>query len=675
MAEAKANGRMIVFHGGKPGEGKSLLAQNLAAALTARGRSRVLLLDMDNSGASEHRLRWGLPEGVTLAEITGRLHRFDEQTIRGYFPKARCGVEVAVLAENPVQAMEVTSQQLFKALELFRAAFDFVVVDGLTGWDTLALGVLDAADVVLMVCSPDLVGIKRERQDSLRYQELKFPVQKIGLVINRCTLPEALDAQDLEKSLTGHKVLAAVPYDSHVTEAINNQRELLGIYPNSAFAKAIRELSARVSTSGTGIKTLSSAELLSEAAIHSGGGVKINRVHIKERIHALLLENPELKVLASEPARTPATQALLREKVEGVVTSLMAQEAPELTDREDREALVREVVDEALGLGPLEDLIRNPEVTEIMVNRRDQIYVEQKGKLTLTAKHFVSDKQLLTVMERIVAPLGRRIDESQPYVDARLADGSRVNAIIPPLALNGPTLTIRKFSKQRLLVSDLIKFGSLNQDMADFLGASVLARKNIVISGGTGSGKTTLLNIISSYIPEDERIVTVEDAAELNLPQPHVVTLEARPANIEGKGAITIRDLVRNCLRMRPDRIVVGECRGGEALDMLQAMNTGHDGSLTTAHANTPRDVIARLETMVLMSGMDLPVRAIREQIAGAVNLVVQQTRLQDGTRKVTQIAEVVGLEEGSIVLKDIFMFKQTGLDKSGKVQGEYKAA
>ncbi len=672
MADEKANGRVIVLHGGKPGEGKSLLAQNLSAVLTDRGRARVLLLDMETACTAEHRLRWGLPEGPTVAEIAGRLNRFDEQTIRGYFPKARCGVEVANLAVNPVQALEATNGQIVKALQFFRAAFDFVVIDGLAGWDSLALGILDAADNILMLCSPDLLGVKRARQDSLHYQELKFHVQKIGLILNRCTLPEALSAEDLEKSLPGHAVLGSVPFDPRATEALNHQRELAGIFPNSAFAKAIKELAARVKAAGS-ITTKVVSENATQAFGMPNGPVKVNRTEIKERIHRRLLENPELKDAASEPARTPATRALLREQVEGVVTSLMATEAPELTNREEREVLVREVVDEALGLGPLEDLIRSTDITEIMVNGHGQIYVEQNGKLRLTSKHFISDKQLMTVIERIVAPLGRRIDESQPYVDARLADGSRVNAIIPPLALKGPTLTIRKFSQQHLNMKDLIKYGSLTQVMADFLAACVLARKNIIISGGTGSGKTTLLNILSASIPEDERIITVEDAAELNLSQPHVITLESRPANIEGKGAVTIRDLVRNCLRMRPDRIVVGECRGGEALDMLQAMNTGHDGSLTTVHANTPKDMIARLETMVLMSGMDLPVRAIREQIAGAVNLVVQQSRLQDGARKVTQITEIVGIEDGSIVLKDIFLFKQTGLNKNGQVQGEYK--
>ena len=304
------------------------------------------------------------------------------------------------------------------------------------------------------------------------------------------------------------------------------------------------------------------------------------------------------------------------------------------------------MLDEVVGLGPLEDLLADPSVTEIMVNRFDQIYIERSGKLTLSEVTFYRRAgACIGAIERIVAPLGRRIDESSPMVDARLKDGSRVNAIIPPLALKGSSITIRKFSKSKLMDEDLIRFGSITRPMMDFLHQAVLQAANIVISGGTGSGKTTLLNVLSNFIPEDERIVTVEDAAELQLNQPHVVSLETRPPNIEGKGAVTIRDLVKNCLRMRPDRIVVGECRGGEALDMLQAMNTGHDGSLTTTHANTPRDCIARLEMLALMSGLDLPVRAIREQIASAVHIIVQQSRLPDGSRKVTHITEVTGME------------------------------
>jgi len=309
-----------------------------------------------------------------------------------------------------------------------------------------------------------------------------------------------------------------------------------------------------------------------------------------------------------------------------------------------------------------------------MVNGPDQVYIEKKGQLMLSDQTFMDDSSVMAVIERIVSPLGRRIDESQPYVDARLADGSRVNAIIHPLSLVGPCLTIRKFSKIPFTDQDLIDFGTITPEIAAFIKICVIMRKNIIVSGGTGSGKTSLLNVISSYIPAKERIVTIEDAAELQLKQNHVVKLEARPPNIEGKGAVTIRDLVRNALRMRPDRIVVGECRGGEALDMLQAMNTGHDGSLTTVHANAPRDVISRLETMVLMSGMELPVRAIREQIASAVDLIVHEARFSDGSRKVTNITEIVGQEGEQITMQDIFEFKQTGIDDHEKVIGNLAA-
>jgi pilus assembly protein CpaF len=313
-------------------------------------------------------------------------------------------------------------------------------------------------------------------------------------------------------------------------------------------------------------------------------------------------------------------------------------------------------------------------VTEIMVNAHDQIFAERGGRITKSPIHFTDDRAVISAIERIVAPIGRKIDESSPLVDARLKDGSRVNAVIPPLALKGPCITIRKFPKHRLYGEDLIKFGTLDERMLEFLSFCVLQAKNIIISGGTGSGKTTLLNILSNFIPETDRIVTVEDAAELRLHQPNLVSLEARPPNSEGKGAISIRELVKNCLRMRPDRIVVGECRGGEALDMLQAMNTGHDGSLTTAHANSPRDMLSRLEVMVLMAGMDLPVMAIREQIASAIDLIVQQTRFKCGSRKITAITEVTGVESGKIQLQDIFIFERDGYASDGKVKGRYAA-
>lgn len=364
----------------------------------------------------------------------------------------------------------------------------------------------------------------------------------------------------------------------------------------------------------------------------------------------------------------------LRSHVKSLIEEIIAELAAKLPGNVDKDKLASDVLNEAVGLGPLESLLDDETVTEIMVNKFDEIYIEQSGKLSLSDITFSSDDAVMTAIERIVSPLGRRIDESSPLVDARLKDGSRVNAIIPPLALRGPCLTIRKFAKQKLVAQDLINFGALNQGMVHFLETAVKNHMNILISGGTGSGKTTLLNVLSNFIPATERIITVEDAAELKLVQPHLVSLEARPANLEGKGAIPIRDLVKNCLRMRPDRIVVGECRSGETLDMLQAMNTGHDGSLTTAHANSPRDMIARLEVMVMMSGLELPVAAIREMVASAIHLIVQVTRFSDGSRRVINITEITGVESGIVSMQDVFRYQQEGFDENGKVKGHFEA-
>ncbi len=338
-----------------------------------------------------------------------------------------------------------------------------------------------------------------------------------------------------------------------------------------------------------------------------------------------------------------------------------------------RKQIFDEILDELTGLGPIQTLIDDPDVTEVMVNGPKKIYVEKKGKLTKSPVTFDDDAHVLRIIDRIVLPLGRRVDSDSPTVDARLPDGSRVNAVVPPVAIDGPSITIRKFTKDKLSVQQLIEYGSLTPNMAEFIRACVMARLNIVISGGTGSGKTTLLNVLSGYIPEEERIITIEDAAELQLQQDHVMRMETKTSNTDGKGAVTIRDLVRNSLRMRPDRIVVGEVRAGEALDMLQAMNTGHDGSLTTVHANSPRDAISRIETLVLMAGMDLPLKVVRQQISSAVDLIIQQTRLKDGSRKVTAITEVVGMEGDTVVLTDVFKFEQTGVGENNKILGELK--
>ncbi|MCL2778042.1 MAG: Flp pilus assembly complex ATPase component TadA [Polyangiaceae bacterium] len=395
-------------------------------------------------------------------------------------------------------------------------------------------------------------------------------------------------------------------------------------------------------------------------------------VELRREVHKQLLEHLDLATIDAkqldDPSMRPKVLTALRRIVENV-----ADRIPRGTTKD---TLIGELADEALGLGPLERFLADSTVSEIMVVDPNTIYVEQKGKIILSEVRFTDDERVRAVIERIVTPLGRRIDESSPLVDARLKDGSRVNAVIKPIALRGSCITIRKFSKVPFTLDNLVQFGSMTTRMGTFLTRCVHAKKNIVISGGTGSGKTTLLNVLSSAIPSDERIVTIEDAAELQLKQPHVVSLETRPANLEGRGEYTIRDLVKNALRMRPDRIVVGECRGGEALDMLQAMNTGHDGSLTTTHANSPAEAVSRLETLVLMAGVDLPVRAIREQIASSVHVIVQQTRLSDGSRRVIDISEVIGIDRdnGEVELRPIFEFVRTGTGAGGKVEGEFRA-
>ncbi len=392
---------------------------------------------------------------------------------------------------------------------------------------------------------------------------------------------------------------------------------------------------------------------------------------LRTEIHKLLLEHLDLGAVDASRSDDPTLRPKVLAALRAIVQRLDARIPPAI----DRDVLVGSLLDEAIGLGPVERFLSDPNVNEIMVVDPDTIFLEIAGKLVRADARFTNDDRVRATIERIVTPLGRRIDESVPLVDARLADGSRVNAVIKPLALRGAAITIRKFSRKPFTMARLVELGALTAGMGTFLLRSVIAKKNIVISGGTGSGKTTLLNVLSGEIPADERIVTIEDAAELQLGQPHVVGLETRPSNMEGKGEYTIRDLVKNALRMRPDRIVVGECRGGEALDMLQAMNTGHDGSLTTTHANSPREAVARLETLVLMAGLDLPVRAIREQIAGSVQLVVQQSRLSDGTRRVTAISEVVGIsDKGDVELVPIFEFVRTGTGPGGKVLGDYRA-
>ncbi|MBJ94302.1 MAG: pilus assembly protein TadA [Rickettsiales bacterium] len=469
------------------------------------------------------------------------------------------------------------------------------------------------------------------------------------VTIGNCVLHVYTEAQVRQIQAGQAAQAAAVPYAPEVYQQPGY----------SAEAAAATGAMGAISDSPAGPAVL-------EPTASARGGVA--PVDLKRRVHRRLLQYMDLKSMDMNKVG----EGELRKRARDLLIDIISELENDISPDVDRDLLVKEVLDEALGLGPLEDLLDDDSVTEIMVVSKDQIYVERDGRIEFTGCTFTAHEAVLAVIERIITPLGRRIDESSPLVDARLKDGSRVNAIIPPLAIKGPCITIRKFGKKSLTMQDLVGWGSVTEQIAGFLEKCVLGRKNIIISGGTGSGKTTLLNCLSSFIPSDERIVTIEDAAELRLPQEHVVSLETKPANLEGKGAYSIRELVKNSLRMRPDRIVVGECRGGEALDMLQAMNTGHDGSLTTGHANSPTDMISRLETMVLMAGMDLPVRAIRDQICAAVDVIVQQTRFSDGTRRVVNVTEVVGLEDdGRIHLEDIFRFQQRGVDEGGRIQGE----
>lgn len=501
-----------------------------------------------------------------------------------------------------------------------------------------------------------------------------------GVFVNQ----ERIDTQ--HGPLRGSDIIGVGPYRLRVLEheqpvlvqaAAPGSRSSAAMHRNQQATDALNESRAQAARAQQEVLR-TPADEPAQGLARQGYPVVLSAQPIKElefewrkRIHGKLLDAIDLR----RRDVSSMTDAQLRSETSALIAEIIRELGTELPRELDPALLSRQVLDEAIGLGPLEELLADDSISEIMVNRYDQIYVERNGRLQRHPLTFTGDRAVLGVIERIVAPLGRRIDESSPMVDARLKDGSRVNAIIPPLALKGPTLTIRKFARRKLTADDLVDFGALSPEMAAFLQVCVEARKNIIVSGGTGSGKTTLLNILSNFIPDGERIITVEDAAELQLHHEHLISLESRPANVEGKGQVAIRDLVKNTLRMRPDRIVVGECRGAEALDMLQAMNTGHEGSLTTLHANTPRDALARLETMVLMAGMDLPLAAIREQVTSAVDLIVQQTRFACGSRKVTCITEVTGMESGKIQLQDVFRFVHRGYGRENaehRVQGYF---
>ncbi len=663
--------------GGKGGVGKSVFSANLAVRLAQELKTTSLLIDADQKSCGDQNFITGLIEPKTLEELcsfTGSINTKNLSSVVTSHSVAPLHFIGAV--KSPGQIFSAAPSIALKQLAQLSHFYKFIVIDLGNDLDDLQLKFLDACTACIVVATPEVLTINQTLRMMNDLRAASVPNDAIQIVINKSSAV-GLAPNQIEQSFK-RPLLGVLPQDDVTTaNALKRATPFLLLSPQSPLANSYTEI-VRKLTGGIlqKLKTISKGNILSfdkaEAPTPGTSGQMDPRTHLKITIHTRLIKEMNLK---NDDITKASKDSDKRRKLEAdvrvVISKIVDQEAHSLPPAEKKQ-IIKETLDEALGLGPLEDLLSQADISEIMVNGYDKIFIEKGGRLQLSKTHFTSNVQLRNVIERIVSPLGRRIDEKTPYVDARLVDGSRVNAIIEPLAIDGPALTIRKFKKDAFGVDQYVQYSSTSRQMMDFLKLAVENGCNIIISGGTGSGKTTLLNCMSSFIPSTERIITVEDAAELQLRQTHVVRLETRPANMEGEGAITIRDLVKNTLRMRPDRIVVGECRDGAALDMLAAMSTGHDGSMTTVHANNPREAIARLETLCLMAGMDLPVRAIREQVAGAVDLIVQISRLSDGSRKVMSIAEVQGIQGDTVTLQEVFEFKETGFDKNRRIVGQF---
>ena len=691
--------RIVAVCGARDGVGRTTFAVNAALALMKETRGRVLFMDLDAESCGDGVTLLGMdPSQVkTILDFAPYLAQLQPDQLRQYISAHPAGIGVIPLA-RPDGVGQVQPQHITQMLTLLQPLCDYIVADCGVGLNDYNVKVMEMSAGIFCLTLPDVLVLDHTRRFCEQLQSLQFPSELVKVVLNRVE-PKSPLTSELVARRIGRKVMVAIPEESETTLpaqlegkpfVVNKPRARLSRVYDEFMRKLVEmgaldrmmQVSRPQGVTGAGggrLAALPAAQADELDRWQRKRGAKAAdvkgmdpRTQIKLLIHKRMVEAIDMKALDRELHGAADRDDRLAERVKQAVARILDEVGGHISDRGERQRILKEVVDEALGLGPLEDFLEDDRVTEIMVNRRDDVWIEIGGKLRKTDASFTDDAQLLGVIERIVAPIGRRIDEKSPMVDARLKDGSRVNAVIPPLALDGPSITIRKFSRDPLKVKDLVKFGSMTAEIADFLRACVEARLNIIISGGTGSGKTTLLNVMSGFIPQGERIVTVEDSAELQLDQPHLVRLESRPPNIEGEGEVGIRELVRNSLRMRPDRIVVGECRGAEAIDMLQAMNTGHDGSLTTIHSNSPRDCIARLETLVMFAGLELPSKAIREQIGSAINIIVQQSRMSDGSRKVTQISEVTGMEGQTITLQDIFIFKQEGVSQDLKVQGRF---
>ncbi len=692
--------KTITVFSNKGGVGKTFVAVNLATTLALTGQ-KVLLFDMDFQAGQDMARMLNLVARYGLVDLFVELEKSqDTDIIKRYVISHSTGIDFLPAVTNMRQIGHITPDNIKPFLKKASQLYDFIIIDGGKTFSETLITVLDHSNLILLVATPDILAVYQIRWTLDVLQSLHFPLKMVKLVLNRSESRGGVAWQEVRSALTCD-IFSHIPSDGKtVGMALNRGIPCVIDSPKTKVSEAFTKMVSDFSNVDTFVQATEVTRLrtsdqvgkssdfwdkfgVSQSLVQDQGklpysiGEDDEIIRLKKKIHEKLLAKMELKDLTPEALSNPQQVQKVKDATEKIVSNLLIEEAGAMiSSHEERSRLVREIINEALGLGPLEEFLSDPEVTDIMVNKKEEIYIEKSGKLILTNKRFVSEEQVRAVIDRIVAPLGRRIDESVPMVDARLPDGSRINAIIRPISLNGPMITIRKFSQERYTIEDLLyRFKSLSEPMANFLNVCVLGRKNIIVSGGTGSGKTTLLNVISLFIPDGERIITIEDAAELRLKvHSHWGRLESRPANVEGKGSVTIRDLFINTLRMRPDRIIIGECRGAEVLDMLQAMNTGHDGSLTTLHANSPKDVLVRLSSMMLLSGIELPLRAIHEMIASAIDVIVQIARFSDGSRKITGITEVVGTQEGfNLDLKDIFTYEAKGIDTEGLVLGSFK--
>lgn len=675
---------LIAVVGGKGGVGKSVFAANLTAAFALELRQPTLLIDCDTKSVGDQNIITGLKPIKTLRELANATQSLNSTPIQQIVTQHPGGFSYLGAVRGPEEILNVSAENLSKLVEFLSRSFKFVIVDLGNDMGPMQNAILAEATAIMIVSTPEILVVQQTQRLINELLTQTYPKEMFQLVLNKFS-NSGLTPQAIGQHLALNP-LSLIPADEATSaSSLVQSKPFVVINPksplSSAYFDVVRKLSGGVLQK---LKNVQRPKPVAPAATTDASGASQPaaagntqgldaKTLLKLRVHSELIRTVDLKKILAEAGDSESKEKELRAKTQRDIGLIVDKEAPELA-REERQKLVKDVLEEALGLGPLEDMLADPSISEIMVNGSRKIFIEKSGKVQLSGITFTSNDHLRRIIERIVTPLGRQINNATPYVDARLKDGSRVNAVIEPLALDGPALTIRKFKKGGINPEKYIEFGSATKNMLDFLRISVEYGYNVVISGGTGSGKTSLLNMISQFIPVHERVITVEDAAELQLMQEHVVRLETRPPSMEGTNAVTIRDLIKNALRMRPDRIVVGETRDGAALDMLQAMNTGHDGSMTTTHANSPRECIARLETLVMMSGLDLPIRAIREQIAGAVDLIVQIVRLSDGSRKIISITEVAGMQGDVVTLAEIFRFKETGYDKNRKIIGQFQA-